>query len=203
MTKEMLTPAHVREDLLRLIEAQKDQSFARRMYGIGSPVLAVGVLAWIFTGRVLAALPFFLAFGVILFHYARKVREMNAYRRELVDGLSRGEYSVTREVLTNAVFETVHEPHRHVGSRRVHETKQVCVLYFESGASWRIPELNKHYAWSKELYVSTRGLYNTAVAGNEFYLVSLRADYEIRYAYNAKFFDARLLLAIKEERAAE
>ena len=203
MTKETLKPEHVKEDLLRLIETQKDRAYAVGMLGIGSPVLAVGIVLSLFLGRFFAMIPFLLAFGFVVFHYARKIREKNERKRLLMDGLSRGEYSVTHEILTNAVFETVYEPHERIGSRRIQDTKEVCVLYFESGASWRIPGFNKHYAWSKEFYISSEGLYNTAVAGNAFYLVSLRADYEIRYAYNAKFFDARLLLAPKEEHAAE
>lgn len=202
MTKEVLTPEHVKEDLLRLIETQKDQAHAVGMVGIGAPVLAVGIVLSLFFGSFFVMIPFLLAFGFVVFHYARKLREKNERRRLLSDGLSRGEYSVTREVLTNAVFETVYEPHKGPG-RRMKDTKQVCVLYFESGGSWRIPGFNKHYAWSKEFYISTEGLYNTAVAGNEFYLVSLREDYEIRYAYNAKFFDARHLLAAKEEDGAK
>ncbi|MBO7762390.1 MAG: hypothetical protein J6T24_06300 [Clostridia bacterium] len=48
--------------------------------------------------------------------------------------------------------------------------------------------LRKHYAWSREYCLSSTGLWQTSVEGNEFYVISLQGHPDIRYIYPKKFF---------------
>lgn len=64
------------------------------------------------------------------------------------------------------------------------------VLEFEKHGRVRVPE-GKHYAWSKLYSMSDRGIYNTSVAGDTFYIVRLKGDDTRRVLefYNAKLFE--------------
>ena len=64
------------------------------------------------------------------------------------------------------------------------------VLEFEKHGRVRVSE-GKHYAWSKLYSMSDRGIYNTSVAGDTFYIVRLKGDDTRRVLefYNAKLFE--------------
>ena len=106
--------------------------------------------------------------------------------------IEQGEISISNEVFRNIAHETIYEPHR-VG-RRASVTKMITVYYFNGGSSWRVPDVDKHYAWSHEFYISSKGLANISIVGDEFYFVSLQAHPEIAYIYPCKNFalDAEL-----------
>ncbi len=62
-------------------------------------------------------------------------------------------------------------------------------LRFSSFGEYRIPHIH-HYTWSKEFCMTPEGICNTAVNGDEFYIVT--ADHRtILTVYPAKFFDYR------------
>ena len=109
-----------------------------------------------------------------------------------------GNFAVYSDTLTHIATEIVFEPNVSIYNfllgylRRSRFTKDVTVLYFKGG-SWRLYEENhfpnkkKYYNWSKELSMTTDGLLNTSVMGNEFHVVTFEG--EIVYAYNDKFFE--------------
>lgn len=99
-----------------------------------------------------------------------------------------GEFHIAREKLTNVGYETVYEPHIHSSFGRVHthHTREALFLYFPVG-EWRVPRTTL-YKWSETYYLSPTGLYNTSLAGEEFFVVTLNYDHTIGCAYNTKFF---------------
>ena len=126
---------------------------------------------------------------IAIYHMGRyliAVRQYRAQKDAIAEAVSRREISVSVETVSHIAEETVYEPHP--GLRRSHATKRIHVLYFKSGGSFRIPELEMHYPWSKEYYISTRGLLNITCAGDEFYLVSPTRHGEIAYVYPCKSF---------------
>jgi hypothetical protein len=102
------------------------------------------------------------------------------------DGLERGEISIGVEKLSSIRQEEIYEPH-HIG-RRAQTTKTVTFYYFESGIQWREPSIARHYQWSKEYYISSKGLENISISGDEFYYVVLQGNPDIAYIYPCKNF---------------
>ena len=64
------------------------------------------------------------------------------------------------------------------------------VLEFEKHGRVRVSE-GKHYAWSKLYSMSHRGIYNTSIAGDTFYIVRLKGDdgQSVLEFYNTKLFE--------------
>ena len=61
-----------------------------------------------------------------------------------------------------------------------------------------MPDVLKHYDWSKEYNLSSEGLKNISVEGNEFFYVSLQGHPDVAYVYPCKFFELDKGLEIKE-----
>ena len=62
-----------------------------------------------------------------------------------------------------------------------------CVIcYFESGAQWEASFVN--YKWSNLYKMTRKGVYNTSLQGDTFYLVWDNRTKELVLAYNAKLF---------------
>ena len=49
--------------------------------------------------------------------------------------------------------------------------------------------VEKHYSWSKDFYLSSKGLENISMKGDEFYFVSLQSHHDIAYIYPCKNFE--------------
>lgn len=61
------------------------------------------------------------------------------------------------------------------------------VLYFYNFGKYVIP-YGKNYKWSQEYAMNAQGVYETALIGDEFYLVIINHN-KIILAYNCKFFN--------------
>lgn len=100
------------------------------------------------------------------------------------------EFTVIKETLVNVGKETVVDKKRtsYIGRRRQRyaHLNEADFLYFSS-RKWRVPP--KCYTWSEEFRMSRDGIVNTAVIGNEFYLVICNKTQEILVAYNTKIFE--------------
>lgn len=98
------------------------------------------------------------------------------------DLIKQGKFTVTKDTLTNISVERVHEV-SYSRSRRVTE----ATFFWFGAAKWRLL-LCKYYESSLTYNISARGMMNTSVIGNEFYIVLVGKTQEVRYVYNTKFF---------------
>ena len=191
MQKETLTLPHIAHDLR--IAAQCGQSRVdewRLPVICASAVLAV--LLGIILKNVWVALPFVAVAVYQVVRYVQSFRVYKAQTRAIEEIIDRGDISISVEKLSHIAEEVIYEPHS--TGRHHKSTRTVTFFYFESGISWRLLSIPRHYAWSKEHYVSPQGLMNISLAGDEFYYVSLQGHGDIAYVYPCKNFkpDSRL-----------
>ena len=65
--------------------------------------------------------------------------------------------------------------------------REVIILNFKSSADWEVPYDN--YKWSKTYRLTRKGVANTSLQGDTFWIVRLKRSYDVVGAYNTKFFD--------------
>ena len=65
--------------------------------------------------------------------------------------------------------------------------REVIILNFKSSADWEVPYDN--YKWSKTYRLTRKGVANTSLQGDTFWIVRLKSSYDVVVAYNTKFFD--------------
>ncbi|MBQ8432758.1 MAG: hypothetical protein IJX28_07720 [Clostridia bacterium] len=197
MTKEPLTLKNITEDLRSIAFCHLTNAEDWRFSFI-VPITALAVLLGILLKNLWIGL---LIFSVAAYHivrYAMECKDYKAKERAIANVLDRGDVSVCVEVLSHIAEETIYEPHSH--GRHSHATKTVTLLHFTSGSSWRIPAVDRHYEWSQEYSVSSKGLENISVEGDEFFCVSLQGHHQISYVYPCKFFVLDEELKTKSER---
>ena len=186
MKKEKITLDAIREDLLKLVKDQiSNKSDWRFSYII--PITLSAVLLGVFLENVFIGL---LIFAVSVYHIVRYIIEFKEYRSNKTTVMSlieRGEISISNDVLSHIAKETIYEPHK--SGRRTKSTKDITVYYFSSGSSWRVPNVEKHYSWSDELYLSSKGLENISLSGDKFFFVRLQDHFDIAYIYPCKTFE--------------
>lgn len=184
MTRELLKKENIREDLLTVYKSRNAIHGEWRLCYIAPLVgvaLALFHLRFVWLG-VLALVP--AAFHAVLLVLDRRKNRRNM--AEILDGLDRGEISVSEEILSHIAEEAAYEPH--VRGKRIHAAKRIHVFYFRSGGSWRHVETETHYRWSKEFYMTPEGLENTSLAGDTFYVIRLQDQPDVAYIYNKKLF---------------
>jgi hypothetical protein len=199
MQKEKITLAAVRNDLLRASRIRLGTLLEWRWSSIFSFTIVaalVGLVLWAL--RIgLWPLGVLLVLSGAVYHAVRLVFESREQKREtamIEAAIERGDFAVTREILSHTATEVVYEPH--VNSRgRNRSMREVLFFYFQAGGRWRVPRLEKHYTWSRELSLGTTGLWQTAVSGNEYYRVTLQGHPDIAYIYPLKFFTLSAELA--------
>ncbi len=187
MKKEHLTIDNIKHDLLLSIQSnyvnksewRLTSSFAITLFAITTGIFLKNI--WI--GLAIFAPAVYLAVRYIIAEkkFKNKVRAAE-------DAVNREEFIISLETLDKVRQETIYEPHSGY-SGKYHSTKDVYFFYFASGIKWRMPRIAKHYEWSKEYYISSAGLNNTSVSGNEFYFIKLESDPTVSYVYNTKFFE--------------
>ena len=132
MKKERLTVASVKSDLIQMLNTiDCNVSDARMSLIVPSAMLAVilgAVLQNIVVGLVIAVFP--------VYHTVRYIKEVMAIssaKKDIVDGIERGEISVARETLSHIAEETIYEPHS--SGRQNGKYKIIQTFYFQGGAS--------------------------------------------------------------------
>ncbi len=188
MTKEPLTPKQIQGDLMRVLDQQSYNTTDGRLSFI-VPTTLGAILLGILLHRVWIALVILLfpAYHMIrLIGESRKDRQTEAQVR---NALTRGDISISEEILSHIGEETIYEPH--TSGRRTRTTRTVTFFYFEGGRQWRVPKVDQHYPWSRLYSMSSRGLDNTSVAGDRFYFITLQADHRVSYIYNTKLFSLK------------
>ena len=186
MKKEKITLEAIKQDLMKMVNFQLSNKNDWRFSYI-VPITLLAVMAGVLLKNVIVGL---LIFAVAAYHIVRYVIEYREHKKSklaIISLVERGEISISNEVFSHIANETIYEPHS-VG-RRARATKVITVYYFNSGSSWRVPNVDKHYAWSKEFYISSKGLENISISGDEFYIVSLQSHHEIAYIYPCKNFE--------------
>ena len=189
MQKEVLTLEKIAKDL-RVVAKKKMEKISewRFLYIFSFTLFAICIGA--FFNSIWIGI---LIFSVAAYHIVRYVMEYRAQyaiKKSIKSLINRGEISISVENFSHFGLEYVHEPRvRYVNGRAVMDLgREVKFMFFMSGTSWRVPIVKNHYAWSKEYYVSTEGLDNISLQGDEFYYVTLQGDYDISYVYPCKFF---------------
>lgn len=188
MKQEALSYMQIRNDLMLIDKHKKSIQIMWRM----NYIIGFGMLSVILSIRPLIFFQWMLPLPVVIYHAVLLYLWMKQHRpieRALRQAEGMDAFSVSLEKLTRIVDETVYEPH--LGTRRFHSHSIVREMYFYSGASWRIPPVKKHYRWSDACCMSSQGLENTSVSGDEFYLISLKHESSVAYIYNTKFFRLR------------
>ena len=187
MKKEELKIENIKKDLSKASSENYARVSDKWFVGIIlAPIAAV--LCFFFVNRLLV-IPLALIFAYSLYRYISEIRKIAKDSDNVYSVADRDDISVSVEKLSHITNETVHEPHN-AGLHR-HDTKTVRIYYFYSGISWREPETNKHYEWSKEYNLTPSGLYNTSVKDNEFYYITLKGASNSAYIYNTKFFELK------------
>lgn len=186
MQKDKLTLANVRQDLDKIAyTGLSNVEQWRSAYYV--PITILAVMVEVLLKNIWIGL---LIFSVAAYHIVMYVIEYKKYRAQkkaITDILDRGDISISVERFSHIADETIYEPHIH--GKHAHSTKEVTFFYFESGTSWRVPRVDKHYEWSSECYLTSIGLKNISVGGNEFFYVSLQGHHDIAYIYPCKLFE--------------
>ena len=186
MKKEILTLEAIKSDLTKVINYQVSNKADWRFSYI-LPMTALAIFLGMFTKNVFIGIA---VFCVAAYHIVRFIMEYKEYRTKkgaILSVIERGEISISKETFSHVANEVIYEPHR-VG-RRSSSTKTITLYHFDGGSSWREPFFAKHYEWSKEYYISSKGLENISIKGDEFYFVSLQSHNDIAYIYPCKKFE--------------
>ena len=186
MTKEKLTLEAIRKDLMK-VTAWKISNKAVWRFSYIIPFTLLAILVGILLRNPWIGI---LIFSIAAYHIVRYVieyQEYKAQKRAVTETVERGDISISVEQLSHIAVETIYEPHQ-IG-RRGRSTKTVKMFYFQSSANWRVPSFDRHYEWSKEFNISTNGLANISISGDDFYYVSLQKHHDIAYISPCKNFD--------------
>ena len=184
MTKVILTDEAIRRDVLGN-EVKKAKNNDNKTLVWVMPIAVAAILAGVYVHVLLGVAVGLLAI-IPIYLYFKQNREDSDTVFEVEHG---AEFIVEIDTLSHITTETIYEPHTvHVGTRTsTHYTKTVTIFEFHN-ATWRVPEVEKLYAWSKEMYISPKGLENTSLRGDKFYIVRRLGNAEVAYVYNTKFF---------------
>ena len=186
MKKETLTMEAIKSDLIKIANYQVSNKADWRFSYI-VPFTALAIFLGVFTKNVFIGMAIFC---VAAYHIVRFIIEYKAYKAKkaaILSIIERGEISISTETFSHIATDVIYEPHN-VG-RRTKSTKTITLYHFNGGSSWRAPLFAKHYEWSKEYYISPKGLENISIKGDEFYLVSLQLHNDIAYIYPCKNFE--------------
>ena len=192
MKKEKITYGAVRQDLLMYANRQFDVQDDWRMAYI-IPITLLAVVLGILLKNIFVGL---LIFSVAAYHIVRYVmecKEYNASKNAILSLAERGNISIATEKLSHIAYETVCEP-RSYSQRGLNDIRTITVYHFAGGSSWRVPNVDKHYLWSQEFYLSSKGLDNISLEGDEFFFVRLQDRPDIAYIYPCKLFELDLIL---------
>lgn len=190
MQKETISLVHIIQDFNLLAKKQFLNVSSWRLAFILPLTLLALILGLAFKLLWIAIL-FALVDGYHLVRYGMEIQKYMRKKKSIQKIHDRAELSIAMEKLSHISTETIYEPRlrTRVGLfHRSNTVKMVPVMYFLSGRSWRIPEGNRHYRWSKEYHISTQGLENTSISGDDFIYACLQADDDIAYAYPCKNF---------------
>lgn len=186
MKKEKILLSNIIQDLKIVADFQISNTADRRLVYI-IPATLLSVILGFLSKNFWIALAIFTVAAYHIVRYAIEYKDYRAQKKSINDVLERGDVSVSVEQLNSISEELIYEPHRNLTNTKL--ARATTFYYFASGKSWRVPNVLKHYKWSMEYYVSTEGLKNISIEGDEFYFVSLQGNHNIAYIYPCKNFE--------------
>ena len=185
--KELLTEENIKQDLLVTSHDGTEKQVEPLYFSI--PILfVIGVILFFVTG-----VPWFLLIGAVSFFVIIPsviIKESIRHRR-FRESIVRDGFIIREETLSHVQLETVLEGHTKrmlhgVSLRSIGE----CYVFYFSGCEWTVPKgCGDFYKWSDTYYMSLEGIYNTALEGDEFYVVERKLDGKVACIYNKKFFE--------------
>ncbi len=185
MKKEPLLLINITQDL-KLIAEEYLYNKKNWRFSYIVPITLLSVIFGAILRNLWIAL---LIFSFAAYHIVRYIIEYREYLckyKAVIDVVNRADISVSIERFDHIANETIYEPHNYRG--RGYATKAVTNFYFESGTCWRIPKVDQHYKWSKNYYISSKGLENISIKGDEFYFICVQGHLDIAYIYPCKNF---------------
>ena len=186
MKKETLLISHITSDLKTVTNFQMDNIEEWRFSYI-IPITLLSVLLGVILKNIWIALLIFSAAAYHIILFIIEHRNYSIKKKAVINAIARADICISTEKLSHIATEMIYEPHT-VGTRG-RSTKTVKYYYFESGSRWRVPTVDKHYKWSKDYYISSKGLENISIQGDKFYFVSLQGYHDIAYIYPCKNFE--------------
>ena len=186
MKKETLTLYAIKSDLIKIANYQVSNKADWRFSYI-VPITALAIFLGLFAKNIFIGIA---VFCVAAYHIVRFIMEYKEYKTKksaILSVIEHGEISISKETFSHIANEVIYEPHK--VRRRSNATKMITLYHFDGGSSWRAPLFAKHYEWSKEYYISSKGLENISIKGDEFYFVSLQSHHDIAYIYPCKNFE--------------
>lgn len=190
MVKENLTVENIKKDLLKI--AEKQPRVRTKVFKL-KKVLAFAVLVIAcfcsLLGGIDAVIPL-IAISTISFEACYYICDLiddiqHALRvKKYKKAVESQKYTFSDEKLIS--IDVPLTPGR--AGKLVRNTISRPVFCFESGEKWLFLYDVKYYEWSKELYLSGDGLYNSSMPGDEFYTVRVSEYPDVSCIYNKKFF---------------
>lgn len=193
MEKQRLTACDIAADMATVISHKRRIAFGWRMEFIVPSAFTIFIVSLSMTGfglsigHIILMWVFGLVIGynlIMLFIQLLRTRKAS---KAIYRGLLRSDVSVTVEKFSHIAEDTIYEPY--FAGRWFSFFKIIRVYYFSSGENWREPVCRSHYSWSLQCEVSSKGLENSSIAGEEFYVVTLNSDRSVKYIYNTKLFE--------------
>ena len=186
MKKETLTLSNIKEDLMKIAKLELYNHRHWKLWYI-IPVALPLLMLGIFLNNLWVYAIIFLIVVCGIIRYSIDYKKYSVKKHAIENLHDREGISISVEKYDRLGVEIIFEPH--FNGTRITKYKTVSCIYFSSGGSWRVPDVDKHYKWSREYFISTKGLDNVSLKGDEFFYVSLQGHYEIAYVYPLKFFE--------------
>lgn len=186
MKKETLLLSNITNDLKAVVDSQI-MNIVKWRFTYIVPVTLLSIIYGALLKNIWISL---LIFSVAAYHIVRYIIEYRNFivkKKTVKSVVDRTDVCITIEKLSHFATDQVYEPHFFDGRGRA--AKTVRYYYFESGCRWRVPDVDKHYRRSKDYYISSKGLENTSIQGDEFYFISLQGYQDIAYIYPCKNFE--------------
>ena len=187
MKQETLTLDAIKKDLMIILNLQRSRKTEWRLLYI-LPITLLAVIFGILLQNIVPGVLIFSTSGYQIYRCAKECKEFSAQKKKLLHACERREISISVLKFNHMAEELIYEPHYNMICRHAHSRKLITVYYFENGSSWRLPDIGIHYKWSKEFYLSHKGLENLSTKGSEFFFVRLQSQQEIAYIYPCLMF---------------
>ena len=181
MEREELKFENIKKDLERVSAVEVGR--VNYLWIAGVFITPVFAIVGLFINKLIAAI-FAVIWIYSLINYIPKISKNLKEKKITSEAFTRDDFSVSIEKLSHISEEIVSEPSPRGDLR--HRT--VRYYHFCSGISWAEPNVADHYKWSRDFNLSSKGLSQTSVEGNEFYYVTLKGASNAAYIYNTKFF---------------
>ncbi|MBE6547249.1 MAG: hypothetical protein E7667_00015 [Ruminococcaceae bacterium] len=185
MKKEKINLDNIKQDFNIIIKEQLAPAREWRFYNIVLMAL-LSILVGMLFQKIWISLLIFLPAVYHIVRYLIVYRNYRVDKKAIRNVSSREDISISIQRFSHMGQETIYEPHF---GRYAHFTKRVTFYYFSTGTQWRRYDVHKHYSWSKEYYISSKGLEYISVAGDEFYYIELQGHPDVAYIYPCKSFE--------------